>query len=66
MTGYSEYNGVSIRHRSSGFDVPLGTAPYVAFVNFVDIDEAKAFIKSGRKVDGHVVYDIHTQTPVAA
>jgi hypothetical protein len=66
MVGYSNHNGIGIRHRSGVFDVPLGTAPYTQFVPFLTLDTAKAFIDADRKVDGHTVYDINTQAPVAA
>jgi hypothetical protein len=66
MVGYSNHNGIGIRHRSGVFDVPLGAAPYTQFVPFLTLDTAKAFIDADRKVDGHTVYDINTQAPVAA
>jgi hypothetical protein len=66
MVGYSTYKGIGIRHRSSTFDVPLGSVPYDAFVNFATMDEAKAFIDSGRIATGYVVYSMETQAPVAA
>ena len=66
MVGYSNHNGIVIRHRSGVFDVPLGAASYTQFVPFLTLDTAKAFIDADRKVDGHTVYDINTQAPVAA
>jgi hypothetical protein len=66
MIGYSNHKGIGIRHRSGVFDVPLGAAPYTQFVPFLTLDTAKAFIDADRKVDGHTVYDINTQAPVAA
>jgi hypothetical protein len=66
MVGYSNHNGIVIRHRSGVFDVPLGAAPYTQLVPFLTLDTAKAFIDADRKVDGHTVYDINTQAPVAA
>lgn len=65
MVGYSEHNSIGIRHRSGVYDVPLGTAPYTQFVPFMTLDTAKAFIDSGRKVDGHTVYDMATQAPAS-
>lgn len=66
MVGYSQHNGISIRHRSGVFDVPLGhAAPYTQFVPFMTLDTAKAFIDAGRQVDGHTVYDMDSQAPVA-
>jgi hypothetical protein len=64
MVGYSNHNGIGIRHRSGVFDVPLGTAPYTQFVPFLTLDTAKAFIDADRKVDGHTIYDTATQAPV--
>ena len=66
MVGYSNHNGIVIRHRSGVFDVPLGAAPYTQFAPFLTLETAKAFIDAGRTVDGHTVYDINTQAPVAA
>lgn len=65
MVGYSQHNGIGIRHRSGVFDVPLGVAPYTQFVPFMSLDTAKAFIDAGRRVDGHQVYDMETQAPIA-
>ena len=66
MVGYSQHNGIGIRHRSGVYDVPLGDAiPYTQFVPFLTLDTAKAFIDAGRKVDGHTVYDIETQQPIS-
>jgi hypothetical protein len=64
MVGYSNHNGIVIRHRSGVFDVPLGAAPYTRFVPFMTLETAKAFIDAGRTVDGHTVYDTATQAPV--
>ena len=64
MMGYSMHGGLSIRHRSGAFDVPVGTAPYAQFVSFKRIEDAKAFIDSGRNPDGHVIYDMKTQAPI--
>ena len=66
MVGYSEHNGIVIRHRSDVYDVPVGSAPYEQFVPFMSLDTARAFIDAGRVVDGHTVYDMQTQAPVAA
>ena len=66
MVGYSQHNSIGIRHRSSTFDVPLGTAPFTQFVNFGSLPEARAFIDAGRVVTDQVVYDMATQAPVAA
>ncbi len=66
MVGYSDHNGIGIRHRSGVYDVPLGNAPYSQYVPFMTLDTAKAFIDAGRVVDGHQVYDIHTQQPISA
>jgi hypothetical protein len=66
MVGYSTHANISIRHRSSTFDVPLGAAPCTAFVNFETLEQAKAFIDAGRVVTDQVVYDINTQAPAAA
>ena len=65
MVGYSNHNGIFIRHRSGVYDVPLGTAPYSQFVPFMTLDTAKAFIDAGRQVDGHTVYDTSTQAPAS-
>lgn len=66
MVGYSNHNGIGIRHRSGVFDVPLGDAtPYTQFVPFMTLETARAFIDAGRVVDGHTVYDISTQQPIA-
>lgn len=64
MVGYSEHNGIGIRHRSGVYDVPVGSVPYEQFVPFMSLDTAKAFIDAGRVVDGHTVYDMATQAPV--
>jgi hypothetical protein len=66
MVGYSNHANIGIRHRSSTFDVPVGTAPFAAFVNFETLEQAKSFIDAGRVVTDQVVYDINTQAPVAA
>lgn len=67
MVGYSNHNGIGIRHRSGVFDVPLGdVTPYTQFVPFMTLETARAFIDAGRAVDGHTVYDMATQAPIEA
>jgi hypothetical protein len=66
MVGYSNHNGIGIRHRSGTFDVPLGASPFTQFVPFMTLEAAQSFIDAGRVVTDQVVYDINTQAPVAA
>jgi hypothetical protein len=66
MVGYSTHANIGIRHRSGVYDVPLGAAPFTQFVPFMTLETAQSFIDAGRVVNGHTVYDINTQAPVAA
>ena len=66
MVGYSNHNGIGIRHRSGVYDVPLGAAPFTQFVPFMTLETAKAFIDAGRLVDGPTVYDNKTNAQVPA
>lgn len=63
MVGYIKHSNVTIRFRSNGFDVPLEGGK--TFVPFGSLDAAKAFIDAGRNTEGHTVYDMQTQAPVA-
>ena len=61
MVGYLEHGDCSIRMRSGGCDVPLGSAPYLQFVQFDELRTAKKFIDSGRNAAGMVIYNMQTQ-----
>jgi hypothetical protein len=62
MVGYYQHKDHSIRFRSGGFDVLIGSqAPYTQFVRFDTLDEAKHFIDNGRDDAGLPIYSVETQ-----